>query len=104
VLQTIARVFVLAAVVVTGARAYALEPAGMAPVPLIGQHLHRHRRRRIGLRRHDAVRHYAFRMTNWTAQTRENRISVSSYAFEDKTISGSSAPTNRPSGWATTVT
>ena len=29
-----------------------------------------------------------FGMTNWTAQTRQNRISVSSYAYEDSSISG----------------
>ena len=29
-----------------------------------------------------------FGMTNWTAQTRQNRISVSSYAYEDGAISG----------------
>src|ERR1700743_386083 len=29
-----------------------------------------------------------FGMTNWTAQTRQNRISVSSYAYEDNWISG----------------
>src|SRR5437773_9851829 len=29
-----------------------------------------------------------FGMTKWTAQTRENRISVSWYAFEDDTIAG----------------
>jgi len=38
-------------------------------------------------------------MTNWTAQTRENRISVSSYAFEDNTISGFIGTHQPPSGW-----
>jgi predicted alpha-1,2-mannosidase len=39
-----------------------------------------------------------FGMTNWTAQTRENRISVSSYAFEDNTISGFIG-THQPAIW-----
>ncbi len=39
-----------------------------------------------------------FGMTNWTAQTRENRISVSSYAFEDSTISGFIG-THQPAIW-----
>jgi predicted alpha-1,2-mannosidase len=39
-----------------------------------------------------------FGMTNWTAQTRENRISVSSYAFEDDTISGFIG-THQPAIW-----
>src|SRR5437016_1934898 len=39
-----------------------------------------------------------FGMTNWTAQTRENRISVSSYAFEDNTISGFTG-THQPAIW-----
>jgi predicted alpha-1,2-mannosidase len=39
-----------------------------------------------------------FGMTNWTAQTRENRISVSSYAFEDNIISGFIG-THQPAIW-----
>src|SRR5437879_128352 len=39
-----------------------------------------------------------FGMTNWTPQTRENRISVSSYAFEDNTISGFIG-THQPAIW-----
>ncbi|MBV8910834.1 MAG: glycoside hydrolase family 92 protein, partial [Gammaproteobacteria bacterium] len=39
-----------------------------------------------------------FGMTNWTAQTRENRISVSSYAFEDDTIAGFIG-THQPAIW-----
>lgn len=39
-----------------------------------------------------------FGMTNWTAQTRENRISVSSYSFEDDTISGFIG-THQPAIW-----
>jgi len=37
-------------------------------------------------------------MTNWTAQTRQNRISVSSYAYEDATISGFIG-THQPAVW-----
>src|SRR6059058_1210008 len=39
-----------------------------------------------------------FGMTNWSAQTRENRISVSSYAFEDDTIAGFIG-THQPAIW-----
>jgi predicted alpha-1,2-mannosidase len=39
-----------------------------------------------------------FGMTNWTAQTRQNRISVSSYAYEDGTISGFIG-THQPAVW-----
>src|SRR5256885_6871695 len=39
-----------------------------------------------------------FGMTNWTGQPRENRISVSSYAFEDNTISGFIG-THQPAIW-----
>jgi len=39
-----------------------------------------------------------FGMTNWTAQTRQNRISVNSYAFEDSTISGF-VGTHQPAIW-----
>jgi predicted alpha-1,2-mannosidase len=39
-----------------------------------------------------------FGMTNWTAQTRQNRISVSSYAYEDATISGFIG-THQPAIW-----
>src|SRR5262249_46646627 len=39
-----------------------------------------------------------FGMTNWTAQTRQNRISVSSYAHEDKFISGFIG-THQPAIW-----
>src|SRR5215470_8371858 len=39
-----------------------------------------------------------FGMTNWTAQTRQNRISVSSYAYEDGTISGFTG-THQPAIW-----
>ncbi len=39
-----------------------------------------------------------FGTTNWTAQTRQNRISVSSYAFEDGTISGFIG-THQPAIW-----
>jgi predicted alpha-1,2-mannosidase len=39
-----------------------------------------------------------FGMTNWTAQTRQNRISVSSYAYEDSTISGFIG-THQPAIW-----
>ena len=39
-----------------------------------------------------------FGMTSWTPQTRENRISVSSYAFEDNTISGFIG-THQPAIW-----
>jgi predicted alpha-1,2-mannosidase len=39
-----------------------------------------------------------FAMTSWTAQTRENRISVSSYAFDDDTISGFIG-THQPAIW-----
>jgi len=39
-----------------------------------------------------------FGMTSWTAQTRQNRISVSSYAFEDSTISGFIG-THQPAIW-----
>ncbi|MEP7044177.1 MAG: GH92 family glycosyl hydrolase [Dokdonella sp.] len=39
-----------------------------------------------------------FGMTNWTAQTRQNRISVNSYAFEDGTISGFIG-THQPAIW-----
>lgn len=39
-----------------------------------------------------------FGMTSWTAQTRENRISVSSYAIEDDTISGFIG-THQPAIW-----
>jgi predicted alpha-1,2-mannosidase len=39
-----------------------------------------------------------FGMTNWTAQTRQNRISVTSYAWEDSTISGFIG-THQPAIW-----
>lgn len=39
-----------------------------------------------------------FGMTNWTAQTRENRISVSSYEYDDTTISGFIG-THQPAIW-----
>jgi predicted alpha-1,2-mannosidase len=39
-----------------------------------------------------------FGMTNWTAQTRQNRISVSSYAYEDGSISGFIG-THQPAIW-----
>jgi predicted alpha-1,2-mannosidase len=39
-----------------------------------------------------------FGMTNWTAQTRQNRISVSSYAYEDDWISGFIG-THQPAVW-----
>ena len=39
-----------------------------------------------------------FGMTNWTAQTRQNRISVTSYAWEDSTISGFIS-THQPAIW-----
>ena len=39
-----------------------------------------------------------FGTTNWTAQTRENSISVSSYAFEDRAISGFIG-THQPAIW-----
>jgi len=39
-----------------------------------------------------------FGMTNWTAQTRQNRISVSSYAFEDTYIQGFIG-THQPAIW-----
>ena len=39
-----------------------------------------------------------FGMTNWTAQTRQNRISVSSYAYEDEWISGFIG-THQPAVW-----
>src|ERR1700692_4706147 len=39
-----------------------------------------------------------FGTTNWTAQTRQNRISVSSYAFEDNAISGFIG-THQPAIW-----
>ncbi|MBB5343776.1 putative alpha-1,2-mannosidase [Edaphobacter lichenicola] len=45
-----------------------------------------------------------FGMTNWTAQTRQNKISVTSYAYEDRTISGFIG-THQPAIWmGTTVT
>src|SRR5450631_2984985 len=39
-----------------------------------------------------------FGMTNWTAQTRQNRISVSSYAYEDSYIEGFIG-THQPAIW-----
>src|SRR6516225_1191832 len=39
-----------------------------------------------------------FGMTNWTAQTRQNRISVTSYAWEDSEISGFIG-THQPAIW-----
>src|SRR5882757_5382101 len=39
-----------------------------------------------------------FGMTNWTAQTRQNRISVTSYAYEDEAISGFIG-THQPAIW-----
>src|SRR5579864_5910347 len=39
-----------------------------------------------------------FGMTNWTAQTRQNRISVTSYAYEDGAISGFIG-THQPAIW-----
>ena len=39
-----------------------------------------------------------FGMTNWTAQTRQNRISVTSYAWEDSSISGFTG-THQPAIW-----
>ena len=39
-----------------------------------------------------------FGMTNWTAQTRQNRLSVTSYEYEDKTIQGFMG-THQPAIW-----
>lgn len=39
-----------------------------------------------------------FGMTNWTAQTRENKISVTSYNYDDRTISGFIG-THQPAIW-----
>jgi putative alpha-1,2-mannosidase len=39
-----------------------------------------------------------FGMTNWTPQTRQNRISVSSYAYEDNWITGFIG-THQPAVW-----
>ena len=39
-----------------------------------------------------------FGTTNWTAQTRQNKISVSSYAYDDQTISGFIG-THQPAIW-----
>jgi len=42
-----------------------------------------------------------FGMTNWTAQTRQNKVSGVSYKYEDTTISGFIGHISRRSGWAT---
>ena len=98
-LQRIARVFVLAAVVVTVARAYAPEPAenGASPVDWVNTYIGTGG----GGSDYGGTMPFVttpFGMTNWTAQTRENRISVSSYAFEDNTISGFIG-THQPAIW-----
>ncbi|TLY90352.1 MAG: glycoside hydrolase family 92 protein, partial [Gammaproteobacteria bacterium] len=99
VLQGIARVFAVAAVVVIGAHAHALEPAedGASAVDWVNSYIG------TGGGGSDyggtmPLVTTPFGMTNWTAQTRENRISVSSYAFEDNTISGFIG-THQPAIW-----
>ncbi len=39
-----------------------------------------------------------FAMTNWTPQTRQNKISITSYNYDDKTISGFIG-THQPAIW-----
>ena len=39
-----------------------------------------------------------FAMTNWTAQTRQNKISITSYEYDDKTITGFIG-THQPAIW-----
>src|SRR2546429_5363385 len=89
VLQRIARVFAVAAVVVIGAHAHALEPAedGASAVDWVNSYIGTGG----GGSDYGGTMPFVttpFGMTNWTAQTRENRISVSFYSFVDKTISG----------------
>jgi len=99
VLQRIARVPAVAAVVITGAHALALEPAedGASPVDWVNTYIGTGG----GGSDYGGTMPFVttpFGMTNWTAQTRENRISVSSYAFEDNTISGFIG-THQPAIW-----
>ena len=89
----------LVAVVVTVARAHALEPAGNggSPVDWVNTYIGTGG----GGSDYGGTMPFVttpFGMTNWTAQTRENRISVSSYAFEDNTISGFIG-THQPAIW-----
>src|SRR5216110_2793055 len=99
VLQGIARVFAVAAVVVIGAHAHALEPAedGASAVDWVNSYIGTGG----GGSDYGGTMPFVttpFGMTNWTAQTRENRISVSSYAFEDDTIAGFIG-THQPAIW-----
>src|SRR2546421_8653249 len=99
VLQRIARAFVAAAAVVAAARADALDPAqdGASPVDWVNTYIGTGG----GGSDYGGTMPFVttpFGMTDWTAQTRENRISVSSYAFEDNTISGFIG-THQPAIW-----
>src|SRR5437588_104446 len=99
VLQGIARVFAVAAVVVIGAHAHALEPAedGASAVDWVNTYIG------TGGGGSDyggtmPLVTTPFGMTNWTAQTRQNFISASSYNYGDTTISGFIG-THQPAIW-----
>lgn len=44
-----------------------------------------------------------FAMTNFVAQTRENKMSYMVYQYEDNSVIGLTASTSPPFGWAITV-
>ncbi len=98
VLQRIARVFPLvAAAVVAAGLGHALEQDAASPVDWVNTYIGTGG----GGSDYGGTMPFVtspFGMTNWTAQTRENRISVSSYAFEDHTISGFIG-THQPAIW-----
>jgi predicted alpha-1,2-mannosidase len=97
---SIARVLVIAAVVVATGRSYAptaTAEEGASPVDWINTYIGTGG----GGSDYGGTMPFVttpFGMTNWTAQTRENRIGVSSYAFEDNNISGFIG-THQPAIW-----
>src|ERR1700694_1907801 len=107
-LHRLARVFVVAAVVVAAGRGYALDRPGeeaatvtaqddASPVDWVNTYIGTGG----GGSDYGGTMPFVttpFGMTNWTAQTRQNSISVSSYAFEDNTISGFIG-THQPAIW-----
>ena len=107
-LHRLARVFVVAVVVVAAGRGYGLDRPGeeaatvtaqddASPVDWVNTYIGTGG----GGSDYGGTMPFVttpFGMTNWTAQTRENRISVSSYAFEDNTISGFIG-THQPAIW-----
>src|SRR3984893_14601977 len=108
-LHRLARVFVVAVVVVAAGRGYGLDRPGVedaatvtaqddaSPVDWVNTYIGTGG----GGSDYGGTMPFVttpFGMTNWTAQTRENRISVSSYAYEDSYIQGFIG-THQPAIW-----